>query len=119
MKARTEEEFYMSEPIHVTDATFQAEVLEADLPVITDFWAEWCGPCRMIAPVLEDIAKEYDGKLKVAKLNVDENPNTAIQYGVQSIPTLILFKNGQAVGRVIGAMPKERLLERLGLLTSD
>lgn len=100
-------------PIHVTDETFDSEVLQATRPVITDFWAEWCGPCKMIAPILEDLAEEYEDELMVAKLDVDSNPNTAMRYGVQSIPTLILFKNGQEVERLVGAMSKERLLSQL------
>lgn len=100
-------------PIHVSDETFDSEVLQSDKPVITDFWAEWCGPCKMIAPILEDIAEEYEDQLTVAKLDVDSNPSIAMRYGVQSIPTLILFKNGQEAERLIGAMSKERLLSQL------
>ncbi|MFQ5341679.1 MAG: thioredoxin TrxA [Anaerolineae bacterium] len=100
-------------PIHVTDASFDSEVLQSDKPVLTDFWAEWCGPCKMIAPILEDIASEYEGDLTIAKVDVDENPGIAMRYGVQSIPTLILFKNGQEAKRVIGAMSKERLMSQL------
>ncbi len=103
----------MAKPIHVTDSTFDAEVLKSEIPVLADFWAEWCGPCRMVAPVLEDIAEEYDGELKIAKLDVDENGETAKRYGVKSIPTLILFTNGQSVERLVGAMPKEQLLSRI------
>jgi thioredoxin 1 len=103
----------MVKPVHVTDATFDAEVLKADIPVLTDFWAEWCGPCKMIAPILEQIAEEYDGRIKITKLDVDHNNQMAVQLGVQSIPTLILFKNGQAVERLVGAMPRERLLSRI------
>jgi thioredoxin len=103
----------MSKPIHITDETFEAEVIQAELPVLTDFWATWCGPCLMIAPVLEEIATEYASQLKVAKLDVDSNPRTAMQFGVMSIPTLILFKNGEAVERVVGAMPKKTLLARI------
>jgi len=103
----------MSEPVAVTDETFEAEVLQATLPVLTDFWANWCAPCHMIAPILEEIAAEYAGKLKVAKLDVDSNPRTTLQYGVMSIPTLILFKDGQAVERLVGAMPKKNLLARI------
>jgi len=103
----------MSKPIAVTDETFEAEVIQAELPVLTDFWANWCAPCHMIAPVLEEIAAEYAGRLKVAKLDLDSNPGTAIQFGVRSIPTLILFKSGQAVERLVGAMPKRTLLAKI------
>jgi thioredoxin 1 len=93
----------------VTDNNFQAEVLESDTPVLVDFWAPWCGPCRMVAPVVEEIAKERSGDLKVVKLNIDENQNTAIAYDVMSIPTLILFNHGQVAKKVIGAYPKRKL----------
>ena len=103
----------MSKPITVTDDTFEAEVIQAALPVLTDFWANWCAPCHMIAPTLKEIAAEYAGQLKIAKLDVDSNPSTATQFGVMSIPTLILFKNGQAVERLVGAMPKRSLLTKI------
>ena len=93
----------------VTDATFEADVLKASEPVVVDFWAEWCGPCRMIAPALEDMSKSLSGKVKIVKLNVDENPNTAAKYGVMSIPTLMMFKNGQLASRQVGAAPKQKL----------
>ncbi len=101
------------EPLEVSDATFDAEVLQAGVPVLVDFWAAWCGPCRMIAPVVKEIASEQAGVLKVAKLDVDQNPTTATRFGVQSIPTLIVFKDGQPVERIVGYMPKERLMERV------
>jgi thioredoxin 1 len=93
----------------VSDATFDVEVLKAQEPVVVDFWAEWCGPCRMIAPALEEIAGTMAGKVKVVKLNVDENPATATKYGIMSIPTLMIFKNGQLASRQIGAQPKQKL----------
>ena len=101
------------EPLEVTDATFAQEVQQSPLPVLVDFWAAWCGPCRMIAPVVKEIASDNAGALKVAKLDVDQNPATATQYGVQSIPTLIVFKDGQPVERIVGYMPKERLMDRV------
>lgn len=103
----------MAKPFKVTDRDFSEKVLQSDVPVLTDFWAVWCAPCRMIAPVLEQIASEYEGKIQVAKLDVDHNPQTAMAYGVMSIPTLILFKNGKPVERIIGFMPKERLLSKI------
>ena len=101
-------------PVPVTDATFDAEVINSSTPVIVDFWAPWCGPCKMIAPVLEEVAKEKDGSVKVAKLDVDENPQTAQRFGVMSIPTLIVIKDGREVNRVVGYMPKPKLLEKIG-----
>lgn len=103
----------MAKPMEVTDASFEEVVLGAELPVVVDFWAVWCGPCKMIAPVLEDIAEEYEGQLQVAKLDVDTNNQTAMQYGVMSIPTLLLFKNGDAVERIVGFMPKAKLLSKI------
>lgn len=89
-----------------TDATFEADVLKSATPVVVDFWAEWCGPCRMIAPALDEISQEMDGKVKVVKLNVDENPGVAAKYGIRSIPTLMVFKNGQLASQKVGAAPK-------------
>ncbi len=100
----------MSEHIHyVSDATFESEVLQSQLPVLVDYWAEWCGPCRSIAPVLDEISKEYVGKLKVAKVNVDENSATPARYGVRGIPTLMLFKNGDVAATKVGALSKSQL----------
>src|SRR6266700_4436279 len=93
----------------VSDADFESEVLKATAPVVVDFWAEWCGPCRQIAPALEEIAGSLDGKAKIVKLNVDENPQTATKYGVMSIPTLMIFKNGEMASRQVGAAPKQKL----------
>jgi thioredoxin 1 len=93
----------------VTDATFDKDVLKASGPVVVDFWAEWCGPCRMISPALEEISNSLNGKVKILKLNVDENPATAAKYGVMSIPTLMLFKGGQLASRQVGAAPKQKL----------
>jgi thioredoxin 1 len=96
--------------LHVTDKNFSAEVLNSDLPVLVDFWATWCAPCRSISPIVEDLAKEFMGKVKVAKLNIEENSGTPSQYGVRSIPTLILFKGGKVVDQIVGAQPKNRLV---------
>ena len=95
----------------VSDKSFQTDVLEAKEPVLVDFWAEWCGPCRAVAPVLEEVAGELNGKLKIVKLNVDENPETAAKYGIQSIPTLMIFKNGEMASRQIGASPKAKIVQ--------
>jgi thioredoxin 1 len=97
-------------PITVTDATFDDEVLASDTPVLVDFWADWCGPCKMVAPVLEQIAAEYAGKLTIAKLDIDTNPKTTIKYGVIGAPTLNLYKNGEVVQQIVGAKPKRQLL---------
>src|SRR5216684_3598775 len=95
--------------IHITDDTFEKEVLKAEGPVLVDYWAEWCGPCKMIAPVLEEIANEYNGKIKIAKLNIDENPATPPKYGIRGIPTLMLFKNGNVEATKVGAVSKSQL----------
>jgi thioredoxin 1 len=101
------------EPVHVTDAAFEEQVLKSSLPVIVDFWAPWCGPCRMVAPILDKIAKEQDGKLIVAKVNTDENPEWATRFGVQGIPTMLFVANGKIVHRQVGAMPEGMLREVL------
>jgi len=95
--------------IKITDTNFEQEVLKSDIPVLVDFWAVWCAPCLMVAPVVKEIAKEYRDKLKVCKLNVDEAPNTASRYGIMSIPTLAVFKDGEVVDRIVGALPKSEL----------
>jgi len=103
----------MSATAAVTDANFKDEVLDSDVPVLVDFWAPWCGPCRMVAPVVDEIADQYLGQIKVVKLNTDENPNVASQYGIRSIPTLMIFKGGQRVDMVVGAVPKTTLANTL------
>ncbi|GIV66563.1 MAG: thioredoxin [Chloroflexota bacterium] len=103
----------IKEPVHVTDAAFEKTVLQSNLPVIVDFWAPWCGPCRMVAPILDKIAAEYAGKLIVAKVNTDENPEWAMRYGVQGIPTMLFIANGKVVHRQVGALPEGMLREIL------
>ena len=103
----------MAIPFEVTDASFEEEVLSSDEPVLVDFWAEWCGPCKMIAPIVAEIADDYEGQIKVGKLDADVNMNTMAAYGIMGIPTLILFKGGEAVERITGYMPKDKLMARL------
>ena len=103
----------MSSSSPVTDESFKDDVLESDVPVLVDFWAPWCGPCRMVAPVVDEIAEQYDGQIKVVKLNTDENPQVASKYGIRSIPTLMIFKGGQRVDMVVGAVPKTTLANTL------
>jgi thioredoxin 1 len=103
----------MADVVQLSDSDFQSQVLQATEPVLVDFWAPWCGPCRMIGPVVEELARENAGKLKVAKVNIDTSPNVAMQYGVTSIPTLIVFHNGEVVDRFLGIQPKQRLQEAI------
>lgn len=100
-------------PITITDSNFEEEVIKSNLPVLIDFWAVWCGPCKAIAPIVEEIAAEYDGKVKVGKLDVDQNNNSAIKYGVRSIPTLLIFKEGKLINTIIGRVPKSQIVEAL------
>ncbi len=106
-------------PIAFTDANFKSEVADSNLPVLVDFWAAWCGPCRMIAPIVEELARDYSGRAKVGKVDVDTNPQVAMQFGIRSIPTLLFFKDGRVVDQVIGAVNKKILADRLEALTSQ
>ncbi len=103
----------MAKPLAVTDAEFEREVLEAELPVLVDFWAEWCGPCHVIAPILEELADEYDGRVKFVKLDTEENFDTGDRYGIRSLPTMLVFKDGQRVDEIMGAHPKKDLVRTL------
>lgn len=103
----------MAKPLEITDATFEKEVLSSEVPVLVDFWAVWCGPCKMVAPVVEQIADEYEGKLKVGKIDVDNHKQAAMEYGIRSIPTLLLFKGGEVVQQVVGALSKHQLEEKI------
>ena len=100
-------------PIEITDANFEEEVIKSEVPVLIDFWAIWCGPCKMIAPYVEQIAGEYDGKIKVGKLDVDSNPQVSMKYGIRSIPTLLIFKDGKVADQIIGAVPKNMITSKL------
>jgi thioredoxin 1 len=109
----------MSKPQHITDAEFTSAVLESENPVLVDFWADWCGPCKMIAPVVEELAEEYDGKFNFTKMDVDANPQTAMNFGIRSIPTLLLFKDGKVAEQVIGAVPKAVLKKKIDKVLED
>ena len=100
-------------PIEITDDNFESEVIKSDKPVLIDFWAVWCGPCKMIAPIVEELASEYNGKIKIGKLDVDSNQQTSINFGVRSIPTLLLFKDGKLKETIIGAVPKKHLVDKI------
>jgi len=106
----------MADLPEVTDSTFEQEVLQSEIPVLIDFWAPWCGPCRMVAPVVEELAKDFDTRVKVMKLNVDNNPGTAQKYGIFSIPTILIFKNGEVAQQIVGAMPKKQYVDKLNEL---
>ena len=108
----------MGSTIPVTDQTFEEEVLKSEIPVLVDFWAEWCGPCKIIAPILEELSTEYEGKLKIAKIDVDSNAQKAGEYGVRGIPTLLIFKSGEAADQVVGAVPKATLKARIDKVLS-
>ncbi|NOX90535.1 MAG: thioredoxin [Calditrichaeota bacterium] len=103
----------MGKYVILNDDNFEQEVIKSDIPVLIDFWAEWCMPCKMIAPIVEELAEEFDGKLKVGKLDVDSNPKVSMQFGIRSIPTLLLFKSGQPVDQIIGAVPKKAILQKI------
>ncbi len=100
-------------PIEITDANFEQEVLKSELPVLIDFWAVWCGPCKMIAPMVAELAEEYDGKVKIGKLDIDNNQEVSVKYGIRSIPTLLLFKDGKIIDQIVGAVPKGTIVAKL------
>ncbi len=101
----------------VTDASFEEEVLKSDQPVLVDFWAEWCAPCRMLAPLVKEIAEEFDGKIRVVKMDVDANPGTAAKFSIRSIPTILFFRNGQVADQLVGAVPKDRIIQKVESLS--
>ena len=103
----------MGNPVTITDDSFQAEVVDSSLPVLVDFWAVWCGPCRMVAPIVDELAVEYEGRVKVGKVDVDSEQKIAADFGIRSIPTLLIFKNGELADQVVGAVPKKQLVEKL------
>lgn len=103
----------MSKALKFTDESFESDVLQSDKPVLVDFWAEWCGPCRMVGPVVEEMAGEYEGQAKIGKVNVDENPEVSMKYGIRSIPSLLIFKDGEVVDQIVGAVPKNQLKKQL------
>jgi thioredoxin 1 len=109
----------MSKPIHVSDAEFEEKVLNSSNPVVVDFWAPWCGPCRMVAPILDELAKEYGGKIVIAKVNTDENAQYAIQYGVQGIPTMLFVKDGDIFNRIVGAAPKPAIQQNIDAMLEE
>jgi len=103
----------MSDLLAITDTNFENEVIKSELPVLIDFWAVWCGPCKMVSPIVEELSREYEGKLKVAKCDVDSNQNIAIKYGIRSIPTLLIFKDGEVVEQIVGAVPKHHIIAKI------
>jgi thioredoxin 1 len=109
----------MAELLAITEANFEKEVINSELPVLIDFWAVWCGPCKLIAPIVEELAKDYEGKLKVAKCDVDSNQSIAIKYGIRSIPTILIFKNGDVAEQIIGAIPKHHVVEKIDNILTD